>query len=183
MSTACQDEFLYTYDDYAQWEGDWELIDGVPIAMSPAPTKKHQGLTSELIFQLKKQLVGCAECEVFGEVDYKIDENTVVRPDVVLTCGDEGEAYLTKAPEIVVEIISPSTARKDEHHKFALYEAEKVPYYLLIYPEDLRAKLYKLDGNGYDKQGDFFKESYIFSGLGCEVRLDFDHVFRRYRSS
>ncbi len=181
MSTARQDEFLYTYDDYVQWEGDWELIDGVPIAMSPAPTKKHQGLASELIFQLKKQLGGCPQCEVLGEVDYKIDEDTVVRPDVVLTCGDEGETYLTKAPEIIVEIISPSTARKDEHHKFALYEAEKVRYYLLVYPDDLRAKLYKLDGKAYDKQGDFSKETYRFDELECDVSLDFEQVFRRYR--
>lgn len=181
MSTARQDEFLYTYDDYAQWEGDWELIDGVPIAMSPAPTKKHQWIASELIFQLKKQLINYPQCEVLGEVDYKIDDDTVVRPDVVLTCGDEGEAYLTRAPQIIVEIISPSTARKDEHHKFALYEAEKVHYYLLVYPDDLRAKLYKLDGKTYDKQGDFSRETYRFDALECDVSLDFEQVFRRYR--
>ena len=181
MSTARQDEFLYTYDDYVQWEGDWELIDGVPIAMSPAPTKKHQGLAAKIIRELDRQIDVCLQCEVLGEVDYKIDEDTVVRPDVVLTCGDEGEAYLTKAPEIIVEIISPSTARKDEHHKFALYEAEKVRYYLLVYPDDLRAKLYKLDGKAYDKQGDFSKETYRFDELECDVSLDFEQVFRRYR--
>jgi hypothetical protein len=43
----------YTYDDYAHWEGRWELIDGIPFAMSPLPSPKHQRIASELRFQLR----------------------------------------------------------------------------------------------------------------------------------
>ncbi len=181
MGAVKLEDVYYTYADYKNWQGDWELIDGVPFAMAPAPMRKHQGLASEIIYHLRNQIEECQECEVLGEVDYKINEDTILRPDVVLTCGESHEAYLTKTPQIIVEIVSPSSARRDEHYKFDIYESEKAPYYILIYPDDLKAKLYKLEGSRYDKQGDFFKESYKFDGLECEIALDFEKVFRRYR--
>ncbi|MBU1667329.1 Uma2 family endonuclease, partial [bacterium] len=98
----------YTYDDYKEWEGDWELIDGVAYAMAPAPMRKHQAIASAIISMLYTQLEECLECEVLGEIDYKVDDYTTLKPDIVLTCGETNERYLTKAPEIVVEIISKS---------------------------------------------------------------------------
>ena len=181
MGAVKLEDINYTYDDYKQWEGDWELIEGVPFAMSPAPVRKHQSLASELIYNLREQLDGCESCEVLGEVDYKISDETVLRPDVVLTCGETHELYLTKAPEIIVEIISKSTAKRDEVYKFDIYEKEKVKYYIIVYPDDLYAKVYKLDGKTYDKQGDFSLESYHFEETQCGVSLDFEKVFKRFR--
>ncbi len=172
----------YTYEDYKLWKGDWELFDGIAVAMSPAPMRKHQSIASEIIYSIREQLDDCELCEVLGEVDYKIDEDTVLRPDIVLTCGEENDAYLTKAPEIILEIISKSTAKRDEVYKFDIYEAEKVKYYVIIYPDDLRAKIYKLDDKKYDKQGDFFRESYLFEETTCNVKLDFEKVFKRFRN-
>ena len=91
------------------------------------------------------------------------------------------EHYLTKAPEIIVEIISKSTAKRDEKYKFEIYEKEKVKYYIILYPNDLRAKIYKLKGSKYDKEGDFLLESYNFEDTTCGVSLDFERVFRRFR--
>ena len=104
-----------------------------------------------------------------------------MKPDIVLTCGETNESYLTKAPEIIVEIISKSTAKRDEKYKFEIYEKEKVNYYILIYPNDLRAKVYKLKDSKYDKEGDFLKESYDFEETTCNVSLDFERVFKRFR--
>ena len=171
----------YSYDDYVTWKGDWELINGIPMAMSPAPMRKHQGIASEIIYYLRSQFDGCPFCEVLGEVDYKVNDDTVLRPDIVLTCGETHESYLTKAPEIVVEIISPSTAKRDEKYKFEIYESEKVKYYILVYPDDLKAKIYKLDEKKYDKQGDFTLESYKFEETTCGIELDFEKVFKRFR--
>jgi len=171
----------YTYQDYVKWEGDWELIRGMPMAMSPAPMRKHQSIASEMIRHIGNQLDKCPFCEVLGEVDYKINDDTVLRPDIALTCGETHDAYLTKAPEIIVEIISPSTAKRDEKYKFEIYEAEKVKYYILVYPDALSAKIYKLDGKEYDKQGDFSKESYKFEETSCGIELDFEKVFKRFR--
>ena len=171
----------YTYDDYKNWEGDWELINGVPLAMSPAPTKRHQALASTIIAFLYNQLDNCPECEVLGEIDYKVSDDTILKPDVVLTCNETNENYLIKAPEIVVEIISKATAKRDEKYKFEIYEKEKVNYYILIYPNDLRAKVYELKESKYDKVGDFTIESYTFKNTTCNITLDFDKIFKRFR--
>ena len=171
----------YTYDDYKNWDGEWELIDGLAIAMSPAPTKRHQALVSIIVAEIRKQLENCNKCEVLSGMDYKIFEDTVLKPDVVLTCGETNENYLVKAPEIVVEIISKSTAKKDEKYKFKIYEKEKVKYYILVYPNDLIAKIYKLKNSKYDKEGDFISQSYNFSDTTCNITLDFKRVFKRFR--
>ncbi len=172
----------YTYEDYKNWEGSWELIDGIPVSMAPAPLKIHQKVASELFFQLKQELVDeCQVCEVLYETDWKISDSTTVRPDIVLSCYDEGEVYLTKAPKIIIEILSPSTAKKDETVKFDIYEEEKVQYYILVYPNDLRAKVYTIEQNRYIKVGDFSNEILTFDKIDCELKLDFEKVFRRFR--
>jgi len=171
----------YTYEDYKRWKGDWELIRGIPMAMAPAPMKKHQSLASVIIKELLNQLDDCLKCEVLGEVDYKVNDDTILRPDIALTCNETNEAYLVKAPEIIVEIISPSTAKRDEKYKFEIYEEEKIRYYILVYPDSLSAKVYKLDGKSFDKVGDFTQESYKFENTTCKVKLDFKKVFARFQ--
>jgi Uma2 family endonuclease len=172
----------YTYDDYKNWEGIWELIEGLPVSMAPAPMKIHQKIASELFFYLKQELQEeCLECEVLYETDWKISNHTTVRPDIVLVCNDEGKQYLTKAPKIIIEILSPSTAKKDETVKFELYEEEKVEYYILVYPNDLKAKVYQLKRDKYSKVGDFTKEKLNFRDIECDIELDFEKVFRRFR--
>ncbi len=182
MGALKLEDIHYTYDDYKLWEGEWELYEGIAIAMSPAPMRKHQSLASEIIYNIRQELGECPECEVLGEVDYKVSDDTILRPDIVLTCGETNESYLTKAPEIIVEIISKSTAKRDEVYKFDIYEKEKVKYYIIIYPDDLRAKLYKLDAKEYDKQGDFSKESYFFEESSCGITLNFANIFKRFRN-
>ena len=181
MGALKLEDLGYTYDDYKLWEGDWELYEGVPVAMSPAPMRKHQSLASQIIRYLADEIDECPECEVLGEVDYKVADDTILRPDIVLTCNEENESYLLKAPEIIVEILSKSTAKRDEKYKFSIYEAQKVKYYILVYPDDLFAKVFKLKGSIYDKEGDFTFEKYIFDETSCQVELDFKKVFKRFK--
>ena len=171
----------YTYDDYKQWQGDWELINGVPVSMAPSPMKIHQNIASLIIIELGNQLTDCNRCEVLGEIDYKISDDTVLRPDIVLTCDETNEEYLLKTPEIIVEIASKSTIKKDEKYKFEIYQSQKVKYYIIVYPDDLIAKVYKLDDKVYDLQGTFTTEKYDFSDTTCKLSLDFERVFRRFR--
>ena len=172
----------YTYADYKNWKGEWELIDGSPISMAPAPIIKHQGLAYKIAMLLGIEIEKCDKCEVLGEEDWKISDDTVVRPDVVLICDEPNEDYITKAPEIIIEVISPSTAKKDEKYKFSIYESEKVPYYILIYPNENKAKVYKLEKNKYEKQGDFFNQMYRFENTTCKPEIDFDRLFKKYRA-
>ena len=122
----------YNYDDYASWEGDWELIDGMPVSMAPAPMIKHQSLAYRFAMLLGNEIEDCNRCEVLGEEDWKISDDTVLRPDVVLIWDEPNDIYITKAPEIIFEILSKSTAKKDETIKFDLYEKEGVKYYIIV---------------------------------------------------
>lgn len=62
-----------------------------------------------------------------------------------------------------------------------MYEVEKVKYYIIVYPDDLVAKVYKLDAKEYDKQGDFSEEEYELLYTKCGVKIDFKRVFKRFR--
>jgi len=171
----------YTYDDYKLWEGKWELFEGFPVSMSPSPMINHQVIAYAIAMQLGLQVEECERCLVLGEEDYKLADDTVLRPDVVLICDEPHDAYITKSPEIIVEVISKSTAKNDETYKFSKYEEEQVLYYVLAYPHELRAKVYKISDGKYQKVGDFSKEVYDFSETLCQVSIDFNKVFKRFR--
>ena len=89
---------------------------------------------------------------------------------------------MTKVPKIIVEVIRKSTAKRDEKTKFKLYEEEKVKYYIIVYPNDLKAKVYKLENDKYTKEGDFLTESYAFEETTCKASIDFKKVFKRFRT-
>ncbi len=167
----------YSYEDYALWEGKWELIGGIPLAMSPSPTIIHQAIAANILFELKKSMGDCEQCLVLCEEDWKVSENTIVKPDVVFICNEPSDQYITLTPEIIVEVVSKSTAKRDEVSKYNLYESEKVPYYVIAYPNDKKAKIYKLEADKYRKQGDFSKQSYLFTETTCETEIDFNNVF------
>ncbi|RLA76374.1 MAG: Uma2 family endonuclease [Epsilonproteobacteria bacterium] len=172
----------YTYEDYILWGDDWELIEGSAVSMAPAPMRVHQQIAREILIAIEENIdENCDACEILYEVDWKISNDTLLRPDIVFVCNDDGDKYLTKAPKIIVEILSPSTAKKDETLKFNIYEDEKVEYYILVYPDDLRAKVYKLKDDEYSKIGDFTDENLVFEDIECELELDFGRAFRKFR--
>ena len=168
----------YTYEDYLQFEGKWEVIYGVAYNMSPAPMKKHQRISQKISWVLEDALTACEHCEALLPVDYKIDEDTVVQPDNLVVCEEDMEgAYITKAPLVIFEILSKSTATKDKHLKYELYEKEGVKYYVIVDPEERMAKLYKLFQGRYIKEGDFLKKSYTFEIDSCTVEFDFAKIW------
>ena len=171
----------YTYDDYIHWEGKWELIDGMPMAMTPAPIITHQAISSLIISELVISTKDCSNCLVLNEEDWKIEDTLVLKPDIVLICDEPNDTHISKTPEIVVEIVSPSSAKRDEKYKFDIYESEKVPYYILVYPSDLKAKIYKLVEGKFSKEDDFFTQTYTFDNLECQASIDFDNVFKKFR--
>ena len=170
----------YSYENYKEWRGEWELLDGFAAPKAPAPVISHQFLATEISRLLGNQIEDCEKCFVVMEEDYKIDEYNILKPDVSMICN-QFDKYITKAPEIVVEVISPSTARRDEKTKFQIYQEEGVKYYILIYPNELKAKLYKLENRKYVKEGDFTDESYKFENLTCEIEVNFEKVFKKIK--
>jgi len=180
---ALKKEYLpyYTYNDYINWEGNWELIDGIAYAMAPSPMLTHQAISMLLGTTLTESLKKCKKCMVVSEMDYKISNDTILRPDIALICGQLRGAYIKKSPELIVEVVSKSSAIRDEKIKLALYQEEKVKYYILLYPDDLKAKIYRLENNQYEKVIDLLEGSFDFKNLECPATIDFDFVFERFR--
>ena len=162
----------YTYEDYKLWEGDWELIEGVPYAMAPSPFGKHQRVAFEFARQLGEQLEHCPDrCFVYPELDWIVSEDTVVRPDIMVVCK-EIEEYLRETPELVVEVVSPSTAQKDEKLKYELYEREGVKTYVLVYPDLKKVRAFSLARSRYKKVFDSDESELELKIKDCTLKID-----------
>ena len=171
----------YSFEDYHNWKGEWELIQGVPYAMAPSPVKKHQLLVLAIGAELLTKTGECPNCEILIDEDWKLDSNTVLKPDVSVVCDDDNPNYITKTPEIIFEVLSHSTAKRDEGLKFNMYEEEGVKYYILLYPEDLVAKVYKNQNNAFEKVAECDSQTYIFENVTCPFEFDFSNIFKRFR--
>ncbi len=166
----------YTLKDYESWEGDWELIEGIPYALA-SPTFEHQRVVGRIFRFLDEQLEKeCEDCLVGIDTDYVIDEHTVVRPDVFIVCG-KVEGKILKTPKAIFEVVSESTSEKDEGLKFELYEREGVEYYVIVFPELKKAKAYRLVEGKYRKLKDLVYETLELDLEGCKISLDFGKVF------
>jgi len=178
--SAIKNEYLpsYTYDDYALWEGNWELIYGVPYAMAPAPMIKHQAISNRIARYLDEALQECEVCHALLPVDWKVDESTVVQPDNLIICHTpKEEAYITIAPRIIFEILSKSTGMIDKNLKYELYEKEGVTYYIIVDPKESIAKVYELKEGRYIKVCDAY-EKYVDFDLGdCAFTFDFSKIW------
>ncbi len=168
----------YTVEDYKHWEGDWELIEGIPYAMAPSPFARHQRVLFLIAKQIEEQLESCPEaCRVYVELDWVVNKNTVVRPDVSVVC-QKVEKHTNVPPEVIFEIVSESTAFKDENLKFQLYEIEKVRYYALVYPELENMRVFKLKDNKYKKVFDNGKGSFTFE-TKCSFSVKLNDIWKR----
>lgn len=138
----------YTYNDYKLWEGSWELIGGYPIAMSPSPKRAHQLFTTNFTRIIGNELEK-NNCEVYIELDWVINENTVVRPDCMIVCGVFTGDYLQFPPTLILEVSSHSTRIRDRNTKFNLYEMLGVKYYVLADEDKTTIGFFELNDNKY----------------------------------
>ncbi|WP_457626512.1 Uma2 family endonuclease [Persephonella sp.] len=169
----------YTLEDYRLWEGDWELIEGIPYAMAPSPYGSHQRILFEIGRTIANQLKNeCNKnCYVYPELDWIISEDTVLRPDLSVLCK-EIKQYIKEPPEIVVEVVSKSTSVKDEYLKFEIYQREKVPVYILAYPEIKKIRVFRLLDRKFDKYFDGDTGTVeIKLKNGCTVRINVAQLF------
>lgn len=150
----------FTYADYLAWPDEecWELIEGVPYAMTPAPGTMHQAVSFEMAAQLRNGLRG-GPCRGFtapidvrlpegGEADSQVE--TVVQPDLLVVCDPKkiDERGIRGAPDFIVEIASPRTAVRDEIIKTRLYEKHGVREYWILRPEERLLSIRRLGADG-----------------------------------
>jgi len=162
MGFALRKDERYTVEEYLSWPEDgtrYELIDGIPYEMN-APGYEHQRLVAALYYELEfyrrerlKSGGGSGEppCDIlFAPLDVILSDLTVVQPDLIVVCDPTivVNGRVRGAPDLVVEVLSPSTASKDKKQKRRLYEIAKVPQYLVIDPANRLVELYSLDADG-----------------------------------
>ncbi|MDX2003269.1 MAG: Uma2 family endonuclease [Chitinophagales bacterium] len=167
----------YTLQDYELWEGDWELIEGIPYSMSPSANSQHQELSGILIWQIRdwfRKHPNC-NCKQRHDLDWRIDLNTVVRPDIAITCKEESGNYITFPPVLIIEILSKATAYNDRVVKLDLYQSKGVKYYIIADIQTKTYTVYQLSNGHYLEQqnGTTFQLT-----TECSLHLDMDQAFQ-----
>jgi len=152
----------YTYADYLKWQFDEsvELIKGKLYRMSPAPKRKHQDASINLEFALLKYFED-KTCKVYDApfdvrlpVQNRKNPNqiyTVVQPDICVICdlSKLDEDGCLGAPDWVIEITSPRTAKNDFNEKYNLYEEAGVREYWIVQPKEKAVNVYVLEDGHY----------------------------------
>ena len=185
----------YTYADYLSWidEQRREIINGVVYKLMSAPSQFHAAISSNLLaifkwFVEKRK----GECRVYhAPFDVRLPKNgetaneridTVVQPDICVICDKSklDEAGCIGAPDLIVEVQSPSTAKRDLREKFDLYEQSGVKEYWVVYPAVLGLTVYILQENGKYDEGTTYEYSGkvpvgIFDGLEIDLKELFEN--------
>ncbi len=181
----------YTYADYLTWLDDKrrELINGFVKLMTPAPAMKHQNVSMNISYELKHYLKK-KECKVFAapfdvrlpNTKKKDDHNiyTVVQPDISVICDlskldDRG---CLGAPDMIIEILSPSTLKTDLKDKYQLYEHFGVKEYWIARPEEKSIEKFVLNKGKYLQKGIFVEGDIVSPDLFPDLKIDVTEVFK-----
>ena len=163
----------YTFADVLTWPDDEraEIINGEPVMMAPPPSRVHQEISFEISRQIGNYLDG-KRCKVypapFGvrlfeqDGDSPEDVDTMVEPDISIVCDPSklDDHGCKGAPDMVVEVLSPSTQRHDQLVKLGLYQRAGVREYWIVDPMNKTVRVMLLDAGGvlqlhevYDRAG------------------------------
>lgn len=180
----------YTYADLLMWDDNirYELYSGFPVALA-SPTDFHQEIIGGIYFQLRGYVSG-KRCKVYfapfdvrlfekGE-DHPEDVDTVLQPDLLVVCDKSKTADhlgVRGAPDMVVEVLSPSTARYDKHIKFSLYQRAGVREYWIVDPAARTVCVYVLENGAYHAGVIYSADSTVPVSVLDGCRIDLTEVF------
>jgi len=181
----------FTYADYLKGPEGFcdELIDGAYYVREPPPSRRHQELLGELYLQIalaledKSPRVFVAPFDVrlprADEPDEQID--TALQPDIVVVCDLRklDERGVRGPPDWVVEVLSPSTARRDRTVKVPVYERAGVTEVWLIHPTNRTVAIYRLHEGRYATPEVLKLKGQTTVSAVPDVRIDWDRLLRR----
>ncbi len=176
----------HTFADVLEWDESEraEIIDGQVFMMAP-PSRVHQEISGELFRQLANFLDG-KKCRVYAapfavrlfERDGEAPENvdTMVEPDISIVCDSSklDKHGCKGAPDMVIEILSPSTRRHDRLVKLGLYQRAGVREYWIVEPDTQSVQVFTLDGGLLRLCEDYGREEIARVNVldGCFIDLD-----------
>lgn len=180
----------YTYADYLTWRFTEavELIKGKIFILSPAPASWHQKIAKNLVLRIGNYFEGHSCNMFFAPFDVRLvknkasdnEINTVVQPDICVICDENkiDERGCIGAPDLIVEILSPYTAKKDMNEKYNLYEENGVLEYWIIFPDTKAINQYILKDGKYDFIDPLFINQSITSSAFPELTIELKDIFR-----
>jgi Uma2 family endonuclease len=134
--TAEQRDHLFSWHEYKDWPESerWQIIDGHAYCMTAAPNIRHQKITGNFYRIIGNALAGKPCVPFIAPTDVVFDDYNIVQPDVLVVCTASRitDANIQGAPDLVIEVISPSNSFMDKKLKLELYERFAVPEYLLV---------------------------------------------------
>ena len=147
---------ILTYDDYAQIPNDrnrYELFEG-ELVVTPSPSWAHQTVVTNLAWAVSDYVRRNNLGKVaVAPMDVLLSNITVVQPDLLFVARERlsiiQPRYVQGPPDLVVEVISPSTVANDRQVKQQLYARYAVPHFWLFDPEERRADAYQLTEGNY----------------------------------
>lgn len=154
---------LYTFADYLTWSDNkrYEIFNGRVFELLPSPTSKHQSVSGNLFIDMGNYLRNKKPCKVlYAPIDVRLPVKpeeaadaqiyTVVQPDIIVVCDTKklDEKGCLGAPDLVVEVLSPSTAKNDFKDKYLLYEQAGVREYWIVHPVDELLTVFKRNSEG-----------------------------------
>jgi Uma2 family endonuclease len=184
MEKALKPDEYYTYGDYLAWDTDerYELIEGIPYMMAPAPSHQHQRAVREIGRQLANYLDG-KTCEMFSaplDVRLNADEkdDTVVQPDILVVCDESkiDKRGVKGAPDFVIEVLSQTTRNYDSTLKLGLYMKAGVKECWLVDAENFIVRVHANQGGGRDEQTTFGWDGEVPVGIFPGFAVDMDKV-------
>jgi len=148
----------FTYDDYIALPDDgkrYEIIDG-DVSMTPAPTPSHQTIQLRLGSLLLAYLDRHALGRVFvSPIDLVLSMVDVVQPDLLFVGQSRSniiaEKNIVGIPNLIVEILSPSSTKRDQKEKLDLYQRYGLPEYWIVDPDSQTVEVYLSAANRLDK--------------------------------
>ena len=174
----------FTATDLAQLPDDgkrYEILEG-DLAVSPSPNRKHQNVIRYLsAFFIRVESHGYGRWYP-APFDVVFDTHNVTEPDLLFVRTERlhiiTEANVQGSPDLVVEVLSPSTRERDLGVKVHLYARFGVPEYWIVDPEVETLIIYHLTSDGYEVAGPFHCGETIHSNLFPNVSLDVADLFR-----
>ncbi|MEJ5338333.1 MAG: Uma2 family endonuclease [Aquificaceae bacterium] len=168
------DEFFRLYPE----ETRIELIDGEVYEM-PAPSAKHQDVLIRILLPMRIYADSKSSGVVLtAPVDVIFSEDTVLQPDIVYV-SDQSKVKekIHGAPDLVVEVVSPSTFKRDITDKMKLYERHGVREYWLVFPLEKTIMVYELTEKGYELFSYATEKGKVKSRVLQGFELEVEEVF------
>ena len=159
----------------------YELIDGVIYDMTPSPNTAHQRISGKLHIEFGNYLKG-KPCEVFAapfDVYLKDDVDEWVIPDLTVICDPSKiqEKGCVGAPDLVVEILSKTTAVKDRTVKLKMYRAAGVNEYWIVDPYVETVEVYQFDENVLSLPDVYGVDDVMKVGLFEDLQITLSEIF------